>query len=159
MLGCFGKFYLLGSLTWYLVMLFEQVDNSLISVFKRLNCPEYAVWTETLPLLFQIDIPRLESILSATLKDQSCSSQTDYGVPNCHLPCSCCSRWLKLQAWNITQGTWPFIRFNHSTGRSKRRKNYPISSRLVGEKNWGSMEAFKVCHPPHRFLPDSIYCP
>ena len=29
-----------GSLTWYLVMLFVQVDNSLTSVFKWLNCTE-----------------------------------------------------------------------------------------------------------------------
>jgi hypothetical protein len=41
---------------------------------------------------------------------------------------------MNLQAWNVTQGAWNFIRFNHSTGRSKRRKNYLIPSRLVGDK-------------------------
>jgi hypothetical protein len=115
-------------------MLFEQADNSLISVFKRINCPEYAVWTETLHLLFQIDIPWLESILSATLKDQSCSSQTDYGVPNCHLPCSCCSRWLKLQAWNITQGAWPLLGSIIALGDQREGKIIPSHPDLLEKK-------------------------
>lgn len=105
------------------------------------------MWAEKLSFVFQIDIPSLEIILSAILKDKSCSSQTDYGVSNCHLPCSCCSRWIKLQACNLTQRAWSFTRFNYSTGRSKRRKNYPISSRLVGDK--------ETCEAPWRLWKSS----